>query len=371
MEGHSSVPYRSAKRFVRAAIRGAGRVQTTGSRVLRLANRELKSTVDIPLKRKLWAYRHGYVSSSVPLYDLSEENRHDYLSEWERERAREINGELALVHENKLLFHYVLQPVFPDELPTLYGYLHDGQFHSSPLSSVEYDSLQDFVDRHGALIAKPADGALGSGVRVVEQTGDGYRIDGQQSDPAKIGALVRQNDRYVVTEFCEQADYAAEIFPGAPNTIRIMTMVDPDAREPFIGALDHRFGTEKSVPVDNTAQGGLSAGVDLDTGELTEAVDLPKGRTVDRYRSHPETGASIEGVKIPGWQRIHDRLLEMAAYLAPVTPYIGWDVLVTNDDGAFVVVEANSYPDVPLQTHEPLLGDERIRRFYEYHDVVS
>ena len=78
----------------------------------------------------------------------------------------------------------------------------------------------------------------------------------------------------------------------------------------------------------------------------------------------------IEGVHIPQWDRICDNILEIAEYVAPLTPYVGWDVLVTDHDGSIAVVEGNSYPDVPLQTHEPLLADDRVRRFYESYDVV-
>ncbi|WP_436935602.1 hypothetical protein [Halovenus marina] len=60
----------------------------------------------------------------------------------------------------------------------------------------------------------------------------------------------------------------------------------------------------------------------------------------------------------------------MAEYVALLTPYIGWDVVVADTDGSFQVVEANSSPDVINQTHEPLLTDDRVVRFYEYHDVL-
>jgi hypothetical protein len=60
----------------------------------------------------------------------------------------------------------------------------------------------------------------------------------------------------------------------------------------------------------------------------------------------------------------------MAGYVAPLTPYIGWDVVVTDTHGSFRVVEGNSSPDVINQTHEPLLADERVVRFYEHHGVI-
>jgi len=47
-------------------------------------------------------------------------------------------------------------------------------------------------------------------------------------------------------------------------------------------------------------------------------------------------------------------------------PYIGWDLLVTED--GFQVIEANNGPDLMLfQMHGPLLIDPRIRRFFQSH----
>ncbi len=360
----------SVKTAIKKSIAVSQKVRRNGYSVIHLVNRELKTNPNIPLKQKLWAYRHGYVSSAVPLYGLTPDNRHEYLSEWQSERARQINGEEALIHENKRLFYYVLWPPFSDSLPALYGYLDDGRFLGTPFSPDAYESLLDCIDRVGTVVLKPVGGALGTGVYVVERTDSGYRVNGETERGAQIKHLPQGSEDYIVTEFIEQAGYAAEIYPRAANTIRIMTMVDPDTQEPFIGALGHRFGTDESAPVDNTAQGGLTAGVDLETGRIETAVKPPKNDTLDRYDVHPGTGAAIADVEIPGWERVCDRILEMAAYLAPTTPYIGWDVLVTDDDGSIAILEANSYPDVPLQTHDPLLADERTRRFYEHYDVV-
>lgn len=362
--------YGEAKAVLQDLVVLFEKIRRDGYSILHLINREVKTTVDIPLRQRLWAYRHGYLSSSVPLYGLEEPNRHDYLSQWQSEQARQINGDAALVHENKLLFHYVLWPTFSDALPTMYGYLSDGRFLETPFSPDTDDSLRDCVERVGKLVVKPVGGTLGSDIHVIEHSDGVYHLNGEPVKAEQIDCLGERPGEYVVTEYIEQADYAAEIYEGSANTIRVMTMVDPKTQEPFIGALGHRFGTDESAPVDNTAKGGITAGVDLETGRLETAIRPPKDETLDRYTTHPGTGAAITGVELPGWDRIRERLLEMAAHLSPMTPYIGWDVLITDDDGSMAILEANSYPDVPLQTHEPLLADERVRRFYEYHGVM-
>jgi len=358
------------KTLLRKSVALSEKIRRDGYSALHLINREFKTTADIPLGQRLWAHRHGYLSSSVPLYGLEESNRHEYLSQWQSERARQVNGEAALVHEDKLLFYYVLWPEFSDVLPTMYGYLSDGCFLDTPFSPDCDETLRECVERVGRLVVKPVGGTLGTGVTVIGHSEDGYRLNGASVRAEQVERIGQRQGEHIVTEYIEQAEYAAEIYDGSANTIRVMTMVDPDTQEPFIGALDHRFGTGESAPVDNTARGGVSVGVDPETGRLGTAVKPPEDGTLDRHTVHPGSGVEITDVEIPGWQRVRDRVIEMAAYLSPITPYIGWDVLVTDDDGSIAILEANSYPDVPLQTHEPLLADDRVRRFYEYHDVI-
>jgi D-alanine-D-alanine ligase-like ATP-grasp enzyme len=77
----------------------------------------------------------------------------------------------------------------------------------------------------------------------------------------------------------------------------------------------------------------------------------------------------IEGVQVPAWESIRDRICALATD-HPMIPYVGWDLLVTDDDGSFTIIEANSYPGLKsIQVHGPLLADERVRRFYARHGV--
>jgi len=344
-------------------------VQFHAYNVLRLVNREIKTRPAIPLRRSVEAYRHGFVSASVPLFGLENDEYSRYLSDWQTERARRINGELAIIHENKLLFHYVLEQEFPNRLPNAFAYIEDG-YRPLPLSSVVEESLRACVNQVGKVIVKPVGGALGDSIFLIERSGEGYLINEEPRTGEDVDHLSRNIERYVVTEFVEQADYSRSIYPHATNTIRIMTMVDPRTGEPFVCAVDHRFGTEDSKPVDNSAKGGVFTEIDLETGRLGKASTYPTDGTLPKHSVHPDSGARIEGVRIPEWTTVCEGVLEMAEYVAPMTPYVGWDVLITDETGEFVTIEANSYPDLPLQAYKPLLDDERTKSFYEHHGVV-
>jgi len=148
-------------------------------------------------------------------------------------------------------------------------------------------------------------------------------------------------------------------------------MRDPDGdREPFIAFAIHKFGTKESAPVDNWAKGGLSAYVDLESGELGPGAGYPKytGGKLSWFDRHPETGAPIAGVQVPQWLALKGQLLEMLRELKFLI-YIGWDIVITPRGPC--IIEGNTAPAVAfLQVHKPLLKDPRVKRFYAYHKVL-
>lgn len=360
----------SLRRLALGLYDGACALNSVLKRTLTLADREWRTGPDIGFSKRLWAYRNGFASMAVSAFDFERHPSEAYLSQWQREKARKINGHQRIIHDDKLAFHYTLSPDYSDRLPELYGYFDDGTFVESPFVSYAAGSFPACVDRLETVVVKPRDRSHGANVRVVETTQDGYAITGESRYVVDSpSALSRQFSDGIVTAFVEQAAYAREIYPESANSIRIMTMIDPDTGEPFIATASHRFGTAQSKPVDNAAQGGLSTGIDVDTGTLEETLQFSRDGTRTR-RYHPDTGTEIPGTRIPEWATIAAEIREMARYLAPLTPYIGWDVLVTDHDGSFRVLEANSAPDVIVQAHGPLLSDDRVVRFYEHHDVL-
>jgi hypothetical protein len=124
-----------------------------------------------------------------------------------------------------------------------------------------------------------------------------------------------------------------------------------------------------SAPVDNWTAGGLSAKIDIETGTLGPGVRYPFSKTLNWFAEHPDTGAQIEGRSIPRWESLRERLLDIAAAYSHL-PYLGWDIVPTSDRG-FTIIEANDCPGVnSLQVHQPLLADDRTRRFYEHHGIA-
>jgi hypothetical protein len=223
--------------------------------------------------------------------------------------------------------------------------------------------LKSLLRKHRQLVIKPRGGSGGKGIQFVTWQNDELRINGRR---AKY--LPEPTEDYVITELLMQHEYAATIYPHTTNTCRVLTMWDYNCNEPFIGFAVHRFGTGRSFPVDNWGSGALSASIDIETGVLGRAAAKPIGSKLQWHEQHPETREQIEGVSTPGWDSIKHRIVAIARKFAS-TPYIGWDLVVT--DESFAIIEGNNRPSVDLlQIHQPLLVDERVAQFYRRHGVV-
>ncbi|ELZ29965.1 hypothetical protein C474_13061 [Halogeometricum pallidum JCM 14848] len=354
-----------------------------------LLDRELSTglSVDIPFERRLWLWRRGFTSRSSALYDLDEGNYRQFVSDLQHERANDIAEPWDTVVSNKLTF-YLLFSSYAEHLPDCYGVVGDGELRrSSPtmptapwaapsdgLNGVErHDAVRwvdRYLDRRAALVLKPVYGHGGRGVFVCRKRGeDEYAVNGESKTRAAFGRFLDELEEYLAWEFAQQADYAERLYPDSVNTLRVLTMWDYEADEPFVSAAVHRIGTADSAPVDNWSNGGLSAMV-TDDDELSAGAQwLPSEGEVRWFDEHPDTGDRIEGTRIPDWSVVRDGLLEMAAEY-PSLPRLGWDVVLTGE-GEFVVLEVNAHTGLrTLQVHKPLLEDPRVREFYEHHDCL-
>jgi len=188
-------------------------------------------------------------------------------------------------------------------------------------------------------------------------------------DLSEWDAFVRESVQG--TMFCK-AWWLRAAFPFSTNTIRVVTMVDPETQEPFIAGAYHRIGTKKSSPVDNNFLGGLTCRINLESGTLGPGVapyeHAPDFKDLVFHSRHPDTDSPIEGEAISRWNEVVQTAL-IAAYKTSFLLYVGWDMVVT--DKGVVIIEGNSHTDIMnFQVHEPLLKQERIRRFFEHYGIL-
>lgn len=192
----------------------------------------------MPKRRWLWLYRHGFLSQTDVLYDFERYDPSDYLSNYARYvRTPEINGRWSFLLDNKLAFHWLMEP-FEDHRPALYGLIESGTLYRSPTLRVASSAdaigpngsgdgdgdggdaipdpgrwVLDRLRKEGSLVIKPVTGGSGDNVLVCRREEGGYRVNGEGTTADDLRSTVADLDGYLVFEFVTQAAYSDDLFP--------------------------------------------------------------------------------------------------------------------------------------------------------------
>ena len=90
-----------------------------------ILHEERKCPPGIPLRRRLWALRHGHFSNRIVLFGLNPGNVHEFIPEIPYLRAHPLNGRFSGLVDGKLQMYAALRD-FPQYLPRLYFHVHEG-----------------------------------------------------------------------------------------------------------------------------------------------------------------------------------------------------------------------------------------------------
>lgn len=221
------------------------------------------------------------------------------------------------------------------------------------------------------LFSKPTDGTGGLGTAVWRYDGAGgwTGADGQsrtaeallaelarfsQTQPKIYGRLSRR----ILLQPCLRNHRDLLRFVGGGGglcTVRVVTVRPHGGRAELVLGL-YKMTVGEAV-ADNFHFGNIIAPVDIATGRLGAGIWHRDGvlKPVER---HPDSGAVIEGYRVPFWDGAVSIALRGLDAARLVTS-LGWDIAIT-DDGP-VVVEANtgSSPGSQSMTRSPL-GDTRL-----------
>lgn len=369
-----------------SSVRRAIRLLTTGPRWLyrkyrafrvfltalqKLYRKEREWHVPFRLRQPKW-WLKGFLSRSAVLYELERNDPNLYVSDVHRyfRTKNMVHARIQEIINNKLSTHLLLGSMdIPS--PELVGVYWRQMVHRFPQEGrVPVQAYLQEMTEGDMLFFKVLAGAEGKNIYAVQRTGEGtWAINGTDHPLSAAAQVFLTQDRPLIIErgLAQHADEEA-LYPNSVNTIRVLTMLDVrNGGDPFIAAAVQRIGCRRSEPADNWTRGGLSARVNLDTGQLSKATRLPDEDVKEWFSTHPDTGAQIEGVTVPYWREIHDLVMHSAKVLS-FMEYVGWDIVVTPKGP--VVLEANINTGLNvLQSHEPLLADPRVRAYYNERGV--
>lgn len=204
-------------------------------------------------------------------------------------------------------------------------------FHRDLISVAddEDDSITKFkwmVEKHPRFIVKPTFGNYGNGVQI---------IDFKEGSLESLFKKLREEypSGFIAEELIVQCKELEAFHPSSVNTVRLTTARLSNGEVYIIPRGFIRFGRDGRC-VDNAGNGGILAGLDIETGIVKGAIDERNNRFV----IHPDSGKTLLGYQVPRWDEAKKFVVELADVL-PDLNYCGWDLALTKD--GWVMVEAN------------------------------
>ena len=232
--------------------------------------------------------------------------RKDYL--------RKLNSPRAfIICRNKALSYEHFAPLYKRDLVEIKG-------------EEDFQTAVSFIRQHSDFVFKPLDKSFGRGIKRIRSE--------RKADAEGIAAELIKEAPCILEETICAHDSIRSLHPASLNTIRVTTYLDSNGRVkihlPFF-----KIGQGDSF-VDNGGSGGMCALIDADTGVI---ISNGKDENNTVYESHPDTGVTLKGFRVPEWDSLK-RFAEEAARMFPDARYAGWDMALSADRG-WLVVEVN------------------------------
>ncbi len=322
---------------------------------------DIKRKFDVPLKIRLNMYKNHFRADDYVRYDFEHNDMNNYINEVERWNTRHINGDYNIVFDNKNIFYEIFRQYF--SIPHNIGRTEESIIYDEFNNIIELD---DLINQYKKIVLKPIVGGGGKDIHMIEKSDEkGYILDGKVVSKEEIDNLLKNQQASIVNNFIFQHEYAKKLYPYSTNTIRVITIKDPDTNNIIIPYAIQRIGNDKSKPVDNVCSGGYFAHVDVETGKIKKAqsYDFP-----DSISIHPDSGAQIEGIVIPHWNEVKERLIYVATKFSYI-PFIAWDVVIT--DESFSIIEGNASTGLGIIQMQEALKGTKLGRFYEENGVFE
>lgn len=145
----------------------------------------------------------------------------------------------------------------------------------------------------------------------------------------------------IIESVIHQTKQFSNFNPSSVNTVRFMTTLYPDGTARIIATFIKIGRAGKCV--DNAGRGGnIDVCVELDSGEINNAIQFDGWRNIKEIERHPDTGCQLNGVTIENWQNIKEEVKKYQQAF-PYCKAAGWDIAIT-DDGP-IVIEVNDFWD--------------------------
>lgn len=312
-----------------------------------------------------WSYyvKLGFIPGHAEIFgsDFNEETIPYFYSDFDYFMAHPLNNHFVIWINDKLTLKYMLNSEeMKQYVPKYYLYVeNDGAYTylmDSPLDlPQDQNYIFELLKREKKLALKPNHGAGGVGFICLEYRDGTVIQNGVAISKEELSQLIQRLNGYVITEYVQQSSELDKVFNGSASAFRIIlykkVKFQKEDKPEYDCLLAYaRFGSRKSGSTCNVSHGGLSVRINWNTGKYEGKFRGRKQYWGDalgqcEYDCHPDTGAILDGRKIPHWEVIKDGLLKICDYLSSLD-YFGMDVIVTEE--GFKLCEINSAPSVGM-----------------------
>jgi len=300
-------------------------------------------------------FRRGFLRDKWALYGLDHNDIETYLSDFQAAQITQANGIYANVLQDRMLLNH-----------TLAGYCVVPQIHAlRGLDAGEVALSQDWSAHHAGATAPDLEvvvepliaGARGK-VETVKVSKGQFEGFGKTGDMKRLSNITRDWSRaarlsYLFSQNLAQGRFMSDLFDGGQNRLSVILTRDLDSWDPVLTAATLMIGTAASRGRLSLAHGGISAPVDVDTGKVGAGAGISPEQTIERYDTHPETGAALRGLSVPGWEGIRTalmRIMDESSYMR--VAMLDFTIL---EDGQLGLLGPSQLDLSGVQVHQPLL----------------
>lgn len=289
-------------------------------------------------------YGAGYVDYLLcEFYKLNKKQRATYVT-------RGINNTITRILNNPEYYHYFdNKEEFYDKFSKYLG----REWIKADV--VGEQGFEEFMKDRETVIVKPTDLCCGQGVEKLSKS--------DYASVKEMYADIMNKRAFLVEDVIKQHERLNEMNPKSVNTVRVVTVCYKG--EPHIIFAGLRIGNSDR-PVDNINAGGMSAPVDIETGKIFFPGCDKDNITYDK---HPATGCPIIGFEIPCWEKAKKTVLE-AATIIPEMGYVGWDVVVTENE-EIIFVEGNNLPGHDIYQMPVHLPEDKIGILPKFKEIID
>lgn len=224
----------------------------------------------------------------------------------------------------------------------------DGEF-----KNCAFEELYSLGDTE--LFCKEAEGECGSGIFKLKIRNGLMSVNDKTLTAEQLQEKI-YDTQYIMQTVVKQHKTMAKLYPQSINTIRMVTVRSLKDNEIHVMPSILRIGAHGSF-VDNTSQGGIAVGFDLNTGQLHK-YGFHKPKYGLRTDSHPDTGIILADFHIPMIQEAKTMAIRFHTMLSDIHS-VGWDIAIGENGPVFI--EGNDNWEI----NGPQVGNHGMRKEFE------